>query len=133
MGIPEDVQKAFAAVRGALLAGAKALKPGVEGWRVDDAARTYLTSVGYPEYPHALGHNLGRMAHDGGGILGPRWPRYGDRPYVVVEPGNVFTLELGTKTSRGYIGLEEDVVVTETGCEFLSKPQTEISIIPWGD
>jgi hypothetical protein len=26
----------------------------------------------------------------------------------------------------GYIGLEEDVVVTGEGCEFLSDPQTEI-------
>jgi Xaa-Pro aminopeptidase len=29
----------------------------------------------------------------------------------------------------GFIGLEEDVLVTESGIEWLSKPQTEIMVI----
>jgi Xaa-Pro aminopeptidase len=45
----------------------------------------------------------------------------------VVEPGNVFTLELGVAVpGRGYIGLEEDVLVTENGLEWLSTPQRDI-------
>jgi Xaa-Pro aminopeptidase len=45
----------------------------------------------------------------------------------VVDESNVFTLELGVAVpGRGYIGLEEDVLVTATGCEYLSKPQTEL-------
>jgi len=127
--IPKDVKDAFTTVKDAIEAAAGILKPGVEGWVVDKAARDVLTSRGYPEFNHALGHQLGRMAHDGGSLLGPRWPRYGNRPYGVVEEGNVFTLELGIYTSRGYVSLEDDVVVTSSGCEFLSNPQDEIWLI----
>ncbi|MDQ6694786.1 MAG: Xaa-Pro peptidase family protein, partial [Chloroflexota bacterium] len=120
---PEDVQKAWEACWGAIDAGYVLLKPGVEGWQVDAAARAYLVAAGYPEYQHALGHHLGRVAHDGSTLLGPRWDRYGRTPYGVVEPGNVFTLELGTYVpGRGYIGLEEDVLVTDQGVEWLSTP-----------
>ncbi|NJM08935.1 aminopeptidase P family protein, partial [Candidatus Gracilibacteria bacterium] len=60
---------------------------------------------------------------------GPRWPRYGDAPLHTVEVGNVFTLELGVNTAAGYIGIEEDVVVTENGCEFLSNFQRELILV----
>jgi Xaa-Pro aminopeptidase len=43
-----------------------------------------------------------------------------------VEPGNVFTLELGVRTDAGFVGLEEDVLVTEQGCSFLSSFQQEL-------
>lgn len=124
---PPDVQRAWDACWGAIDAGASALRPGAVGWHVDAAARTYLTEMGYPEYKHALGHHLGRVAHDGSTLLGPRWDRYGQTPYGVVEPGNVYTLELGVAVpGRGYIGLEEDVLVTESDIEWLSTPQRDI-------
>lgn len=124
---PDDVQRAFDAVRAAIEAGKAALKPGIVGWEVDKAARSTIVKRGYPEYQHALGHQIGRSAHDGSTILGPRWERYGETPYNEVEEGNVFTLELGVHLpGRGYIGLEEDVLVTSRGCEYLSTPQTEL-------
>jgi Xaa-Pro aminopeptidase len=127
---PEDVRRAWEACWGAIHAGAEKLKPGVQGWEVDAAARAFLVQAGYPEYRHGLGHHLGRAAHDGSTLLGPRWERYGQTPYGVVEAGNVFTLELGTLVpGRGYIGLEEDVLVTATGIEYLSKPQTKIWLV----
>jgi Xaa-Pro aminopeptidase len=126
-GPPDDVKRAWDACWGAIDAGAEKLKPDAQGWEVDAAARAFLMQAGYPEYQHALGHHLGRVAHDGSTLLGPRWERYGDTPYGVVEVGNVFTLELGTEVpGRGYIGLEEDVLVTGSGIEWLSKPQREI-------
>jgi Xaa-Pro aminopeptidase len=128
-GPPDDVRRAWEACWGAIDAGAAQLKPGAKGWEVDAAARDYLVKAGYPEYKHALGHHLGRVAHDGSTLLGPRWERYGDTPNGTVEPGNVFTLELGTMVpGRGYIGLEEDVLVTDAGIEWLSNPQRELWI-----
>ena len=128
--IPRDVAKAFEAVRGALTAGAKALRPGALGFEVDAAARSFLVEAGYDEYLHALGHQVGRVAHDGGAILGPKWERYGSTPIIPVKAGEVYTLELGVIVpGRGYLGLEEMVVVTDDGCEWLSKRQLVLPII----
>jgi Xaa-Pro aminopeptidase len=86
--------------------------------------------LGYEEYQHALGHQLGRLAHDGGTLLGPLWDRYGDSPNGIVEAGNVFTLELYvTAKNYGQVSLEEDILVTQSGCRFLSKPQKELICI----
>ena len=129
-GVPDVVQKAFEAAHKALLAGVEALKPGALGWEVDAAARQTLVDAGYPAYQHAFGHHLGRMAHDGSTVLGPRWERYGQTPYGVIEVGNVFAVELGVAVEGyGYIGLEENVVVTAEGAEWLSELQTEIWLV----
>jgi Xaa-Pro aminopeptidase len=122
--VPEEVERAFEAVHASITAGAEKLRPGVQGWEVDAAARETLVSRGYPEYLHALGHQVGRVAHDGGTLLGPRWERYGNTPNLLVEAGHVYTLELGiTVPGRGYLGLEEMVLVEETGLRWLAPRQ----------
>lgn len=125
--VPEGVEHAFNAVRTAILAAKDAVRPGVEGWQVDRAARDSIVASGYEEFMHAVGHQVGRVAHDGGTILGPKWERYGATPFGRVERGEVYTLELGVDVKgRGYLGLEDMVVVTESGCEWISHPQDEI-------
>ena len=127
---PQQVQRAFNAVRAAILAAAQVLRPGILGWEVDQVARSSVVKAGYPAYQHATGHQLGRTVHDGSTILGPRWERYGQTPFGVVEAGNVFTLELGVQVpNRGFVGLEEDVVVTARGMEWLTKPQIELMLV----
>lgn len=128
---PDAVQHAFDTIVKAIHHAAGVLRPGVEGWHVDEAARRVIVEAGYPEYRHATGHQVGRSAHDGGTVLGPRWERYGRTPFYMAEPGNVFTLELGVDNvdGRGYLGLEEMVVVTANGCEFLSSPQKTLPLL----
>ncbi len=126
---PPVLRRAFATVIQAIEAAAAALKPGVQGYEIDTIAREVVVDAGYEEYKHALGHGLGRACHDGGTLLGPRWERYGKTPEGVVEAGNVFTLELGVATEAGYVGVEEDVLVTESGCEFLSSFQRELMLL----
>ena len=127
---PADVLQAWNALWAALDAGAGALRPGAVGWEVDAAARETLVAAGYPEPMYALGHQLGRSAHDGGTVLAPRWDRYGAAPFGLVEEGNVFTLEFGTAVAgRGYVGLEEDVLVTAEGVEWISTPQRELWLV----
>ncbi len=131
---PDDVIHAWDALWAALGAGVAALRPGVAGWEVDAAARESLVAAGYPEPMYALGHQIGRAAHDGGTVLAPRWDRYGTAPFGAVEAGNVFTVEYGTAVpERGYIGLEEDLLVTPDGVEWLSKPQRELWLVPARD
>ena len=128
--IPSEVQDAFETVRDGIQAAAQWIKPGAIGYEVDNIAREFVKAAGYEEYQHALGHQLGRLAHDGGTLLGPKWDRYGNSPMGVVEVGNVFTLEFYVTTEHyGQVSLEEDILITRQGCEFLSKPQTELICI----
>ncbi len=127
---PPEVQRAFDVVLGAIQAGESFLKPGTPGWQVDQAARDFIVDNGYPEYMHAFGHLLGRAAHDGATVLGPRWERYTGICELPVEVGNIFTLELHVIVpERGMMSLEEDVLVTESGVEYLSSPQTALRLI----
>jgi Xaa-Pro aminopeptidase len=88
-----------------------------------------ITDAGYPEYHYATGHQLGKRAHDGGGILGPQWEVYGDLPNQIIEKDQVYTIELGIALEGyGYIGLEEDVLVTADGNVYLGEPQEKLVI-----
>lgn len=128
--IPAAIRRAWDATTVALEAGRAALKPGARGWEVDAAARQALVEAGYPEYMHAFGHHIGRTAHDGATVLGPRWERYGSSVEGVIEEGNVFAIELGVAVpERGYIGREENVVITANGAEYLSHPQEQLWIV----
>ena len=127
---PTELIHAFETVRDAILKAADFIKPGVTGYSVDEIARDYVISRGYEEYAHALGHQVGIEAHDGGVILGPLWERYGDTPKGLVEENNIFTLELNVKTKNyGTVSLEENIVVTKDGCEFLVPPQEKFILI----
>lgn len=127
---PPEVQRGFITIRTAIEESREAMKPGVIGNSIDVIAREILVDAGYPEYQHALGHQLGRVAHDGGALLGPLWEKYGDDPKLELEVGQVFTIEPGLAVpDYGYIALEEDVVMTENGAEYIGEPQRELILI----
>ena len=70
---PAEVQRGFITIRTAIEKSREAMKAGVTGNSIDVIAREIVTDSGYPEYPYALGHQLGRVAHDGGAC----WVRFG--------------------------------------------------------
>jgi len=128
--VPPEVQRGFITIRTAIEKSREAMKAGVTGNSIDIIAREIVTDAGYPEYLHALGHQLGRVAHDGGALLGPLWEKYGDDPNLKLEAGQVFTIEPGLVVPNyGYVALEEDVVMTEKGTEYLGEPQREIVLL----
>jgi Xaa-Pro aminopeptidase len=117
-------------IRTAIEQSRQAIKPGVTGNSIDVISREIVTDAGYPEFPHALGHQLGRVAHDGGALLGPLWEKYGESPNQTLEAGQVFTIEPSLIVpGYGCLGLEEDVLITENGAEYFTEPQTEIVLL----
>lgn len=128
--VPEQIQSAFDTVRDAIVAASEFIRPGALGYEVDEIARDFVKEAGYEEYQHALGHQIGRHAHDGGSLLGPRWERYGETVNQMVEIANIFTLELYVTTENyGQLSLEENILITRNGCEFLSNPQKKLICI----
>ena len=126
---PEAVMRGFQTIVRAIETARRALRPGAVGRDVDRVARELVTAAGYDEFPHALGHQVGRFAHDGTALLGPMWEKYGRRPLVPIEEGMVFTLEPRlTVEGHGVATVEEMVVVTREGAEFLSTPQTGLRL-----
>jgi Xaa-Pro aminopeptidase len=116
-GISDEVTHAYDTVRDGILMAAASIKPGIKGYEVDEPVRGFVEERGY-KFTHALGHQLGRLCHDGGMVIGPRNERYGSRSVGTIEAGMVFTLEPCT----AMIALENDVVVTADGCEFIDQP-----------
>lgn len=120
-----DSEHRFRAVTDAVAHAKSLIRPGVIGWDVDRPSRQIVEDRGYG-FTHAFGHQVGRLVHDGGLVLGPNNARYGDRSGGVIEEGMVFTLEPCIQGAQ----IEEDIVVTADGCEWLVPPQTDLYVIP---
>jgi Xaa-Pro aminopeptidase len=128
---PQDVLHGFATVQSAVEESRRAMRPGVTGREVDAVARGIVVRGGFAEFPHGLGHQVGRFAHDGTALLGPPWEKYGIKPTIPLEERMVFTLEPSVSVpGRGNATIEEMVVVTTTGAEYLSTPQRSLICVP---
>ncbi len=127
---PPEVLRGFDTIVTAIELARQALKPGAQGVAVDAAAREHIVSRGYEEFPHGLGHQVGRFAHDGTALLGPAWEKYANKPFEPIEENMVFTIEPRlTVPGRGVVTIEEMVLVTATGAEFMGEPQKELILI----
>ena len=127
---PEDVMKGFNTIVDAIESAKQAIKPGVIAKEIDAIARNIVVKNGYEEFPHGLGHQVGRFSHDGTALLGPPWEKYAQKPFLPLEEGMVFTIEPRLDVpGRGTATIEEMVVVTKNGADWLSHPQKEIILI----
>lgn len=112
-------RRTFDAVRAAQVAAISAIRPGTNASAVDDAARQVLGARGLAEaFVHGTGHGLGLEVHED-----PRITRAGSVARdEVLRPGMVFTVEPGAYLP-GALGvrIEDDVVVTDEGCELLTR------------
>jgi Xaa-Pro aminopeptidase len=127
---PPEVRHGFDTIVRAVEEARRTMRPGVPGLDVDTVARRIIVDAGFQEFPHALGHQVGRFSHDGTALLGPAWEKYAHKPHFPIEQGMVFTLEPRlTVPGFGIATVEEMVVVTESGAEFLSTPQQELILV----
>lgn len=97
------------------------MKVGMTGKEVDAVARHFLAEHGYEkEFGHATGHGLGLDVHEP-----PRLGRTSvdqyllDRSVVTVEPG-IYIPDMGG------VRIEDDVWVTQEGCEVLSRSEKKL-------
>jgi Xaa-Pro aminopeptidase len=127
---PAEVLRGFETIVTAIEKARQALKPGVQGVSIDKIARDHIVAAGYEEFPHGLGHQVGRFAHDGTALLGPAWEKYATKPFEPVEEGMVFTIEPRlTVPGRGVVTVEEMVYVTADGADYMSENQKELILV----
>jgi Xaa-Pro aminopeptidase len=117
---PQEFRRIFGAVADAQRAAIAAVRPGVAASAVDAAARSVLDGHGLAEaFGHSTGHGLGLEVHEEPRIGRPS----GAALDVTLAPGMVFTVEPGAYVEGiGGVRIEDDVLVTETGCEVLTGP-----------
>jgi len=119
-----EARRLHAAVREAQAAAIDAAKPGATTADVDGAARRVLVGHGLGEaFGHGTGHGLGLDVHEEPRVSKPR----PEVPPERLEPGMVFTIEPGAYVPGfGGVRIEDDVLVTETGCEVLTSVPREL-------
>lgn len=97
--------------------------PGVPAGEVDRAARSLIEKAGFGEYfLHRTGHGLGMEGHE--------------EPYIragndlKLAQGMAFTIEPGIYLpGRGGVRIEDNVVITATGCESLSDLDRDLTVV----
>ena len=103
----------------AQLDGLAAVHAGATGREVDAASRVAIAEAGMGElYGHGLGHGIGLDVHEE--------PSLRPESNAVLVPGNVVTVEPGLYVAGDAgVRIEDTVVVTEDGCERLTKVTKE--------
>jgi Xaa-Pro aminopeptidase len=114
-------QHMYDTVREAQLAGVAAVRDGVSGAHVDAAVRAVFAREGLEhEYVHGTGHGIGLYIHEDP-ILSPRCE-------AVLQSNEVVTVEPGLyRGGVGGVRIEDQVVVTGTGCRILTLSPKELS------
>jgi len=97
------------------------IRAGMTGVEADAIAREVITQAGHGEaFGHGLGHGIGLEVHEAPGLS----PLSSD----TLEAGMVATVEPGVYYAGfGGVRIEDDVIITETGCEVITAfPKKEL-------
>lgn len=100
-----------------------AVRPGAKTGDVDAAARTVISQAGFGDsFNHSVGHGLGMQVHEA--------PFMRPGCEEVLQPGMVVTVEPGIYLPGwGGVRIEDDVLVTEDGCEVLTSVPKNLDAI----
>ena len=117
----QEISVMYRIVKEAQEAGVAAVSNGVVGSDVDSAVRQVFRREGVEhEYLHGTGHGVGLYIHEEP-IMSPRCGAVlSDNEVVTVEPGLY-------RKGVGGVRIEDQVVVTGTGCRILTLSPKELS------
>ncbi|MCD9021142.1 M24 family metallopeptidase [Cohnella silvisoli] len=124
IGTPTEKHKElYSIVLEANRATLSGLKPGMSGKDGDSLARDIIAGYGYGEnFGHGLGHAFGLEIHEPA--------RLSQQSKDILQPGMVITVEPGIYIPGfGGVRIEDDIVVTETGIEVLTKSNKELIVL----
>lgn len=124
--ISPKLERVYRVVLNAQLKAIDAIRPGVLAHDIDLVARDVIGQAGFGRYfGHGLGHGLGLEVHEG--------PRLTANSRVVLQPGMVVTVEPGIYLPGwGGVRIEDDVLVTRTGCEVLTHVPKQLEEVVVG-
>lgn len=106
-------KEAYQTVRRAQAAAIAAARPGVECRELDEIARGVISVAGFGDYfTHRLGHGMGIEGHEPPYLVGGNAEKLRPGMCMSVEPGIYVPGEFG-------IRIEDDILITDTGCEVL--------------
>ncbi len=110
----DEMKRVHETVEAAQQAALDTIRPGVPAKEVHLAAEKVIDASPWKgRLIHGVGHSIGLAVHDG-------W-YYGPQIADPLEEGMVFTVEPGIYlTGKGGVRIEDDIVVTKHGYEFLT-------------
>jgi len=118
-----DARALYGAVLEAQRAAIAAVRPGVTGAEVDEAARAVLRKAGLAQYfTHSTGHGLGLEIHEAPRLAAGQNEKLASGMVVTIEPGAYVPGKWGVR-------IEDVVVVTPTGCEVLTGRDKEKELV----
>jgi Xaa-Pro aminopeptidase len=107
-------EKVYDVVEQAQAAAIKMVKAGVKITAVDAAARQAIDKNDLPVYGHGTGHGLGLEIHELPFLKPESKGKLKAGQVITIEPGVYIPGKLGVR-------IEDDVLVTETGCKILTR------------
>lgn len=121
--IPARLKRIYGVVLDAQKRAMRAIRPGVLARRVDAAARGHIAKHGFGRrFGHSVGHGIGLKIHE--------LPWISANSEAVLRKGMVFTVEPGIYLPGvGGVRIEDDVLVTASGCEVLTHAPKKLSDI----
>ena len=116
-------KRMYDVVREAQQEAIESAKGGIWAKDLDAVARKRIERLGYGKYfNHSLGHGLGLHVHER--------PKVSQLSKERLRSGSVITIEPGVYLPKfGGVRIEDDVLLTESGCVVLNKATKEFIVI----